>query len=360
MKRFAILTSVLALAACGGGSGGVGDGLTPAQREAVESNKQITGMLTYIETDDSGNTLNSRSATTRGSGVRQIAGSYDLSNIGFASIDEDFEDVGNPEDNFHFVVDENKKIIGIDMDLSELDDYPEDGPEYFERVGNTKRFAGLVKIGPSWVDAELDYNSLGKDVELRYSDFGYLAVIDSATGEEQQHVVFMGGYDDAKKIDKEDINTSTTFNGSATVSVVAVRDGENSGKFLNLDTSDAKLVFNQGGAQPVSTLTANFDNWYDIEYTESGDNKSIAFSNYHNNDGDEDFRMISDTGTGVVLDNSVVNKLNSEIHYYGDNGTPSEAVGLIQMRDCGGVACTNNYDTEQEVRMNLGFGGKVN
>ena len=356
MKKLFVLRSVLALTACGGGSGGVSDGLTPAQREAVESNKQITGMLTYIETDGSGNTLNSRSSSTRESGTVRGAGSYDLSNISFAGIDEDFEDVGNPEDNFHFVVDENKKIIGIDMGLSEVDDYPEDGPEYFERNGNTKRFTGLVKSGANWVDAELEYNSFGKDVELRYSDFGYLAVIDSATGEEQQHVVFMGGYDDAKKIDKEDINASTTFNGSATVSVVAVRGGEDSGKFLNLDTSDARLVFNQEG----STLTANFDNWYDIEYTESGDNKSIAFSNYHNNNGDDDFRMISDTGSGVVLDNSAFNKLNSEIHYYGDNGTPSEAVGLIQMRDCGGVACTNNYNEEQEVRMNLGFGGKTN
>ena len=85
MKKFIFLTSALALAACGGGSGGVSDNLTPAQRAAVESNKNITGMLTYMSTDTFGNTINSRGAMTRNSSIVYNSGSYNLEDVKFAN-----------------------------------------------------------------------------------------------------------------------------------------------------------------------------------------------------------------------------------------------------------------------------------
>ena len=395
MKRFAILTSVMALAACGGGSGGVSDGLTPAQREAVESNKQITGMLTYIETDGAGNTLNSRSASTRESGVRQTAASYDLSDVDFIMADEGFDG------KIQFDVDEeSKKIVGLTVLGDEND--PEDTDKYFNRDETTNVFEGLVNVGhddvlnqPIYANGRLVYTSVAnrERLGLRYADFGNVKVNiyndETNQYEPEQSFVFIGGYDGAKKIDESGMNTDVTFNGRATGGVVAVLHGNNTGEFLDLDTSTnasdsdkvATLNFNNG----VKTLNAKFDNWYDLTYTETGDTKSASFSNYTNDNND--FRMISETGDSFTMNvvsfqecddqghpifdehNNPVTaeNMNSEFRFYGDGGVPSESVALIQIRDRG--TDPDNYENindygngsspRPEVRMNLSFGGKV-
>ena len=58
MKKYFVLTSVLALAACGGGSGGNGgvSGMTDFERAAA-SNAKITGMVSRIQNGDSYNNL---------------------------------------------------------------------------------------------------------------------------------------------------------------------------------------------------------------------------------------------------------------------------------------------------------------
>ena len=363
MKKYFVLTSALALAACTGGNGGGGDNnvfldtLTPAQRAAVESNRNLTGMLTYIETDDSGNTTNSRYAITRNSGTQQMGGSHDLSDVNFVTADEDFDTV----DGFTFVVDENKKVIGIDMQMTDIEDYPEDGPEYFER-GNeddSNEFTGLVKT-EDWVKGRLDYNSLGKDMGLRYSDFGNIKINiyneETSQFQEAQTLAFIGGYDNVKKIDTDDIAETTEFSGRATGGVVSILGGEGSGQTLDLDTSAntegstvARLVFDK--QNETSTLVAEFDNWYDVRYTKSGNTTgTVEFTNGKN----EDFYLLGDTdGSGKT-----VNVSGEDLHYFGDNNNPSEAVGLVQVRDCNGAGCGSDYNEHQEVRMNLGFGAK--
>ena len=99
-------------------------------------------------------------------------------------------------------------------------------------------------------------------------------------------------------------------------------------------------------------MKTKFNNWYDVAYTETGDTKTIVLSNYQ---GAEDYKMltVADSDGKVTISGTDV---NSDIRYFGDNGTPSEAVGIIQVRDCNGVACAGATDTTPEVRMNLGFG----
>ncbi|MBP5485809.1 MAG: hypothetical protein J6Y07_03835 [Alphaproteobacteria bacterium] len=394
MKKFLIVCFALSACTNGGGirdgsgggiSAGGSDELTPAQRAAIASNKNVTGMLTFLQTDANGNTV-----FGRGASVRSTAGTYDLSNVHFAIADEGFDDEG-----FKFVVDGDGKIIGIDMGFSEHDSYPEDGPAYLERGAedDSIEFTGLVNDGngnnngnggrSNWKPAVYTYNSLGKTegLGLRYSDFGYVDI--DTEGREFWRPAFIAGYDDGKKIAKENITGITsddTFTGRVVGHVMSVKDGEDNGQALPLEAT-ASLTFNQDGTNgPTSVMNANFENWYAVQYTEDDAGKVVRFSDYTytaDGEGDDDlYRLVSDVeeggvyasdaASGLMLDNTLtwtddgeeVSRVNSDVRYFGENGVPTEAVGLIQVRDCGGAECMNNYDETPEVRMDISFGVK--
>lgn len=337
MKKLAILTSILALTACGGGSGGSGGGGAgnSVTDFAAVSNANLTGMRTAIEVNAAGETVSSRAATSRFATLGNGNILYDLSDVDFKASDEDFGV------KLKFVVDADKKVTGIkviNLDASEMSS---------NRIGDTNNFAGTVNMGDE-VDAVLSYNSLGKEMGLAYSDFGNIS-IDVIDG---WRPVFIGGYD-VKKIDESEIETNATFTGKATGSVMAIRDGEGSGKGRDLD-GNATLVFDTNGGNPTSTLTANFDNWYDVKYEKTGTTETATFTGGDVID-DPDFYLIDDAnGDGKTTDVT-----NSDVRYFGDGTNPSEAVGIIQVRDCeGGGANCGNYDNYDEVRMNLGFGVK--
>lgn len=365
MKKYFVLTSVLALAACGGGGHGA---LSP---EA--SNRKVTGMATYIRTDAAGNTLESRTAGTR------HAGEYDLSDVNFLLTDEGFGG------KFEFDVNEDKKIVGIKILADEED--PEDHDLYFERKGNTNEFydkIGQINVGNDeetheniYKKGKFVYNSFGNSQGLRYSDFGNanVFVLDEESGKyiPAQTFVFIGGYDGAKIIQESDIAENMHFTGKATGSVVPIRGGEGSGedKTMNLD-ADATLDF--ATATKESVLNANFDNWYRVRYVKNDSGESITFDEYKNDD--PDYKLITGGGAASVTINAPTDnttaRLETEMRYFGDGNNPSEAVGMIQLRDKGIYAGApedspytdehiNNYgpDAEHaipEVRMNLSFG----
>ena len=364
MKKYLVLTSIFALAACGGG-GGHHSALSP---EA--SNARVTGMATYIRTDDSGNTLESRTA-----GVRQ-AGEYDLSNVNFLLTDEGFGG------KFEFDVDENKKIIGIKALADEED--PDDHDLYFTRDGDSNEFydnEGQINVGNNeethehiYRKGKIVYNSFGNDMGLRYSDFGNanVFVLNEETGEyiPAQTFVFIGGYDGAKIIQENDINQNLHFTGKATGSVIAIREGEGSGedKTMNLD-ADATLDF--ASATKESVLNADFNNWYRVKYVKNGSGESVTFDNYKNDEKPE-YKLITGNGAESVTINkpndNTTARLETEMRYFGDGNNPSEAVGMIQVRDKGvhsGTDTPYNHmddygqDADHaipEVRMNLSFG----
>jgi len=347
MKKYLSITSVLLLAACAGGSGHHGGATGLVSDDVLASNRQVTNMASQIlvKNGDSSKSI-VRSSSKVYNGTEYAA--YDLSDVKFSLADEGFD-----KEAFVFLVNDKGEIYGIDMGLAQEESYPADGPKYIKREEKNK-FSGLVN-DEGWIPANLEYHSEGGTLNLRYSDFGYIDI----DAREFWRPVFIGGYDDAKEIATNAVNSEIQLDGRVVGHVMAVKGGPNSGEALPLEAT-AKLTLNEGN----SKLEADFLNWYKIVYEENGDVKTVAFSEFHRTD--DDFRMVSDTGSGVTLDNSVtqydpdeditMNNLNSDIRYFGDNGNVSEAVGLIQLRDCGGQFCNNDHEHQQEVRMNIGFG----
>lgn len=391
MKKYMILTSVLTLCACGGGTGGgntapvrttSGAPYIVANQQAIDSNSKITGMVSEI--DVCHNCTSPRQSPLRASVVDVNGKSftvYDLNDVDFVMADEGFDG------KIQFDVNPNtKEIVGITVDPGE-----EYAKTFNRNSSNT--FGGNITVeNDEQALANLRYTSFSKlkNMGLKYSDFGHIYIdkYNEETGnfDTYQKFVFVGGYDTAKRINE--IDGEKAFTGYATGSVTAVRNGEGSGKVLKLDTTNnaniadkfATLNFNDG----TTTLNAKFDNWYDIQYVKDTDGEHIDFSNYTNSenltavDGTvvnaNMFKMINDSGDNFTLANNVyheyengnpteteLNSLNSDIRYYGDNGNPSEAVGMIQIRDSDNYSGNmDDYDDHHEVRMNLSFGGKVN
>ncbi len=109
MKKYLVLTSVLVLAACGGGSGGhSGD----ARSTAIANNAEITGMNSFVVVGGSNPTVNTnaRMATTLSDGGVE----YDLSDVVFYSTDKQF--TGNEDDDFRvkLVTNNAGEIIALD------------------------------------------------------------------------------------------------------------------------------------------------------------------------------------------------------------------------------------------------------
>ena len=464
MKKIALLTSILALTACGGGGGSGGsnaDRTRPfdsgriVSNETYNSNRNVTSMVSrlLIARDGSGRTL-ARSGSTDFPDYDE----YDLSDVNFNLADEGFGGI------IRFGVDKNKKIINFSLidddtgftiidnnvwaetengevyldgnelktnsgsfeydsdtgiytytsnnegmdgtfkivngEILELYDGEEfghdaqnnvisndpslkiiDGKVYsyttFTRTDdNSFTFDGKITVnGGEEADATLKYVSAGKNIPLRYSDFGYFELT-AENENENRPVSIIGGYD-RKKIDHENLpstENAIVFSGGATGSVVALKGGNV--HTLELNDNDAEITFANG----TSTLNADFTNWYDVQYSETyaanGDvtNKTITYSNYNDSTTDRNgnavsenyFRLLSDTmADEFTLPNAEnteqhgsnidhFDNIQSDVRYYGDNGTPSEVVGLIQVRDCAGNQCGDN----DEVRMNIGFGGK--
>lgn len=357
MKKLILLTSILALAACGGGSGGGNGGNTGVDipdklpstvtADAELSNAEITGMVSEIMITADGNASGNTSRMSHHNIGGKKYTSYKLDDVDFAFADEGF---GGP---LRFILDKDGtgEITGFVMVGDDVDENGEkEADKVFTRNGDV--FEGVVEGNA----AKLKYQSLGKEMGLRYSDFGKLdiSLMDGWSP------VFIGGYDIKNVKDAEmPTDSSLTFDGVAVGHVVAVRDGEPDAQVLNENAQkNAKLVFDATGGTPKQTLTASFDNWYDIEYTKNGNEKgSVTFSNRK---GSEAYYLMSDTDGHATMDVE-----GEDFRYFGDNNIPTEAVGMIQVRDCPGGRCTdwvdeNAGETADEVRMNLGFGGKRN
>ncbi len=470
MKKLAILTSILALTACGGGSGSGGGSapimpdapvvpenpdvpVVPEARpgtvsdEVIDSNTYVTGMLSEIGySEEDGTTIDvfgtNRSATRKEFKHNgKLYKSYDLSDVDFTMSDEGFGGV------VKFIVDNNKKITGFEI-VDEADDFVFDGANilvkddrfnnpsseiYVENgelkgnngtinfddttgiwtydsnsegmdgsfkiidneiftlydgdelvikdgklVSNTEslrvidnkiyevdtynrtddkgfEFGGLIKDEDGYTEATLTYFSAAKanDMKLRYSDFGYYQL--AADGDVDRPVSIIGGYD-IKRIDPSDVKSDTIFTAKAVGSVIAIRGGNGSGKVMPLESSgDATLTFKAGEETYSTTLNANFDDWYNILYTKKGDNDgTVVFTPGKDIENtDVDYLLISDRTNPLTVS-------GEDIRYYGDKNNATEVVGLIQVRDCGGAECTSDYDQQQEVRMNLSFGGIAN
>lgn len=330
MKKFALLTSVLALAACGGGAGGPGAvDSTRVSASAIASNAKITGMASEIVIGENG-AATARAATQPGqfSEGGKNYNVYKLDDVELVIGDESF----GMELKFGLAPDGTVNTLYV------LDEDP-DGHHtlVFNRDGQSNNFKGKINDGNAIADGTLQYVSLGKDLGLRYSDFGYLP----ASAINKWRATFAGGYDVMRIKDKDmqKLDGEMTFNGRAVGGVVAtnVNGQHNIGKSIDLLDKNATLTFNKGKQE----LTANFDNWYNIKYTKDGsEHGTISFDKYT---GTDDTFRFADTQYASVT--------GEDFRYFGENGTPSEATGVLQAKGDG------EFGVADEIRMNLSFGG---
>ena len=210
MKKYLILTSVLALAACGGGSHGGGSVNAPDTLNAritdaaAASNQAITAMKSQVIVSNKTSGDLSRSATETVGGVTFT--SYDLSDVKLFAADADHTDNGY----LKIGMDDNGRIEKITMNIGEVGapvqrvgetnrfkgpifEYVESGDQAAYRISNTGQTAedlaalkaeliaqGKIHDGGHWnmVNEEMDVVTLGGDIDgngtaLQYADFGH-------------------------------------------------------------------------------------------------------------------------------------------------------------------------------------------
>lgn len=175
----------------------------------------------------------------------------------------------------------------------------------------------------------LTYDSgTGEDLILSYSDFGMYTIENNADAAKIAYAPFAGGYA-AKQIDVANIEKDMSFSGRA---VGTATKGDNS---INL-AGTAILNFTTGDS-PVSELTAIFNNWYNVNITQTGATSDAQFV-FTGTPTKTDVILTNTTGTGTM-----------NIGYYGPDGTPTEATGLAQFTESG---------VENGVNFNMAFGVK--
>lgn len=239
-------------------------------------------------------------------------------------------------------------------------------------------------------DFGLLYESGGKKYKtgLRYADFGVIQWGDTSNYDTSNY--FAGGYD-AKRTDTDvngdvnyakmnqlaqsAVNEKLTFTGVAdgTVRIGGMSDDSdilysNNNK-LDLSTV-ATLEFSNG----TSVLKANFDKWYDVTATmdDTGKLSDLRFANgnkqgfYHSDDYDFKWQRdgnhldshIAETTRDIDLsdpehpDRTETVVRDGFVQYYGDNGNPSEAVGVVKYGD--------SLHESGAMRFDMGFGVKRN
>lgn len=358
MKKILVLTSVLALAACGGGSGGNSGGVAEGRvgtlpQSAVDSNHKITSMASEIlvASDDSTRVLPMGHAARAASVVyeNQEYTAYRLDDVVFTSAQvTDTADM----DLVKFKVNANTgKIDGIDTQ------HKGQWEGVAERTGD-RVFTRNTNDGTEQYE-------LAMSGALTYSDFGKIIYTDTEHGE-TFYSALAGGYETFKVNNnymKENIDEPLVFSGRAVGGVFRETGGlDDNDEFpatvlatQDLDTGEngARLTFNAG----AETLEMNFPDWYKVTVSKAGNSatadidfdgtgKTIAsnlqFSSSHYDDFNaQTFGM----GDGLIG--------RYETSYYGANQSPSEATGVVSVRET-----TNTVDMGgNEIQFMSAFGG---
>lgn len=228
----------------------------------------------------------------------------------------DFSTGAGADTTLTFSVDETGRIVGVSV-----------GGVDYARNGDTNTFTN----GDSTLTYDSGVISQNTGI-LSYSDFGVYQI--TTGGVAGNDIPFAGGYA-AQKIAENNIQTAidsdVTFSGGA---VGTVSNSEN--QVLNISDDRTTLVFSKETG--TSTLTANFENWYNISVVKdmNATDANITFSGYSGPDG---YQLSDGVSSGAASMN---------VGYYGPNpstGIPTEATGLIGFTGGG-------------VDMNVAFGVK--
>ena len=230
-----------------------------------------------------------------------------------------------------FKIDDTGEIIGMTLTR-------DSGDVILDKLGDSSTFYGSdIENGRV---LELDYVSDAKQMGLSYSDFGLINILSSMDGDQRVDtwlMPFAGGYDD-KKIAVADIDTDMTFSGRATGRVwknangIRLEQDENRPTTLTFDTQSQ-----------TSTLTANFNNWYDVVVDSTG---AISFTDYKDNQPGGtpiDMQLAATADDGVITATGA----NMNVGYYGPSATPTEVTGTVQFTETG---------VDNGIQMDISFG----
>ena len=314
------------LTACGGGGSGNSVPNTTLPTTVEASNRQVTSLKSRIDlTKEKPETVRSATSTSR---AKQYA---DISDIEFTVFDEGDTLLTK------FKLDDNGKIIGWGIPAEN---------ENFEREGDKNKFILDGPEGDHEMYQELTFESMGKELGLSYFDFfringksieygkdtngNYVSKEDSDDLDEYQLGMF-GGYKEREispdKIEKD--IASIDFTGRAIGGVSAEENIANQGSKegnINLD-GKATLHFDNG-ANPTSTLTMNFDNWYDVVVTDKfgKSDVNVKFENFTGEDDLFKFKNGEEKNALGGLNNFTLN------YYYDDlTNTVVEAGGGMEI-----------------------------
>ncbi len=387
MKKYAILTSVLALTACGGGSGG---GNAPVAQDlgmrvssdAILSNKNVTSMASEILIAKDGTSPNIvRSSSVVNGGTEYIA--YHLDDAKFFGNDmKSDEYISFGIDNngqidkmmYHWNEGGSDKTESMDRNGPNTNIFTEHVYKYKVEVASDTYYTDSLPIGQytkqqikdAFADAyrgeepdsvfdeinnkidstdmqpieyvhnhviDLQGKNLPDSHKLRYSDFGYTTILakeisEPGDGDGDDNTVVFGGYA-IKEIQNPTLTTDMTFSGKAIAALGGIH--QNGVKKIETDDTATTLTIDNNGKQ---TLTMPFNDYYtiNVEKSQNG-NETISWTG--NTSLDYVDPETSEHKNFALDANQHVNNQAVNVKYYGDAGVPSEAVGGIGFQNNG-------------------------
>ena len=367
MKKFAILTSVLALTACGGGSGGgaPNDVLTPEQRAAEVSNAMVTNLNSFIVVGGSNPTVNpnSRVASTHIFSEPNGGKMYDLENVTFKTIP-----TSGVISDLMFHTDKNGKIVSIEFVGAEKIMAEHRGSSVLvgelERIDKTNIFVAHPGQMPNMAQTEdmrieyISYADKKSGLRLKYADFGVLKMDSSklaGADVDTYYMPFMGGFD-AKNIDNgqmQDLaqHRDIVFTGKARGTVIYSDEITDDVESMALIDNNARLTFASNGTQ---TLTADFKDWAKVQAIKVADGTNQFKVDSHLSASSNLY--LTDSPAGLVDGAMNEHSMAFQTGYYGDNNAPNEAVGLVQYQYATEYDHGLN-DYSKHVNVDFGFGG---
>lgn len=202
----------------------------------------------------------------------------------------------------------------------------------------SRRFSSLRYAEKIRAEDIKEYDSLGKELGLSYSNFGTYKIDKINVVGEQNNISENIPFIDvnvANRIDTSNIATNVNFTGRA-----VGQASSNSAK-VSLD-GEATLRFDS--ASGISSLGATFENWYDINVQDNATG-TIVFSNYKNKEDLVKFGTQPDANGDIIMSGA-----NMDVNYYApkpENGIPTEANGLLQFQE-----------HESGIKLDIAFGAK--
>ena len=180
-------------------------------------------------------------------------------------------------------------------------------------------------------------NNQGKDVGLKYADFGTITYDMKAGNEtDKDYSLFYGGYEElfAQASDLPQVDTEMNFEGKAVAQVWSEgRNDENEIEYTKLYNGSADLTFKDG----KETLVADFTDWHKVTIETAGSGYDISISGTAKDD-----KFAIDPSAETYL-------YGADIRYYGENPkNPDEFVGS---------ASFENSNSERWMGGEMVFGG---